>query len=223
MSKFDFKKCLEDLQKDHSRKQRAVKKLRQSILIVSEGSKTEPLYFEQFKNRLPKEVVKNFVILGEGANTISLIKAAKRENKNRKKNFGRSFDQTWIVFDRDSFDVGNVNQACHQAIDQGYHLAYSNESFELWYLLHFQYLDTKIGRSDYIKKLNEILTKIGLPKYSKSDEKMYMILLEYGDQSLAIKHSERLEKMHEGSSFADMKPSTSVYKLVQLLNEYLYK
>lgn len=37
--------------------------------------------------------------------------------------------------------------------------AWSNESFELWYYLHFQYLDTGISRSQYIEKI-ERETKI---------------------------------------------------------------
>lgn len=218
MKKFDFKAYTEELKSQLKPKAFNSKKLRQSILIVCEGKKTEPLYFESFKKRLPKEIVKQVTITGKGMNTTSLITAATEEN-GKKEN---GFDQTWIVMDRDSFTSKNVNDAHHQANILGYKMAYSDESFELWYLLHFIYLDTPIDRNAYIKKLNFILNEKGLPKYSKASQEMYSILEEFGNQNLAIKYSKKLEKIHSNKTFANRKPSTSVYKLVDLLNEYIF-
>lgn len=52
--------------------------------------------------------------------------------------------------------------------------AWSNESFELWYLLHFVYLEAGISRADYIKILeNEIRKFDGYREFSylKNDRK----------------------------------------------------
>ena len=74
------------------------------------------------------------------------------------------FDRVWVVFDRDDFN--DFNEAIALAERKGYKAAWSNEAFELWYLLHFIYLDTAISRADYIKKLeNEIRRFDGHEKF----------------------------------------------------------
>ena len=65
------------------------------------------------------------------------------------------FDRVWVVFDKDDFN--DFNEAIALAGRKGFMAGWSNEAFELWYLLHFVYLDSAISRADYITKLeNEI-------------------------------------------------------------------
>ncbi|WP_144513380.1 RloB domain-containing protein [Bacillus sp. FJAT-22090] len=47
-------------------------------------------------------------------------------------------------------------------------LAYSIESFELWYILHFEFLNVALDRNQYINKLKRYLGK-----YEKNDPKVY--------------------------------------------------
>lgn len=113
------------------------KQTRKSFLIVCEGEKTEPNYFEKF--RVPKKV---FDVVGIGANTTSLIrKAIKLRN-----NSNTTYDEVWCVFDRDSFPVQNFNNALSLATKNNIKVAYSNEAFEIWYLLHFNYHDSATSR-----------------------------------------------------------------------------
>ena len=109
------------------------------ILIVCEGSKTEPNYFRSFR-------VTND-IYGEGLETMRVVEEAIRLNDSE-----GPFAQIWCVFDRDDFPAENFDNAVHRVQSravEGFRVAYSNESFELWYLLHFEYLDAAVSRAQY--------------------------------------------------------------------------
>jgi hypothetical protein len=55
----------------------------------------------------------------------------------------------WVVFDRDSFAPQSFNNAINKCIQDRPNIdaAWSNEAFELWYLLHLIYFDN--ARKDY--------------------------------------------------------------------------
>ena len=101
---------------------------RSRFLIVCEGERTEPNYFRGF--RLSAKVAD---IRGLGANTVSLV----RETIVLRD--AGDYDSVWCVFDRDSFPLQNFNRALQLAEQNGINVAYSNEAFEIWYLLHFHY------------------------------------------------------------------------------------
>ncbi len=84
-----------------------IRDLRLYYLIVCEGAKTEPNYFESIKKELPVGLLE-IKIEGTGRNTLGLVKHAKilGEKSTRK------FDKIWVVFDRDSFPERNFNPFC---------------------------------------------------------------------------------------------------------------
>lgn len=175
------------------------------ILIVCEGECTEPNYFKSF--RVSSAVIK---IAGLGSNTLSLVRQAlalKTEN---------SYDQVWVVFDRDEHRLQNFNEAFELAQKNDIRIAYSNQAFELWYLLHFHYFNTAISRQDYILKLNDLLRS----KYQKNDRNMYDVLRE--KQKTAIQNAKKLLHTHGiECKPAAADPSTTVFLLVEMLNQYL--
>jgi len=106
-------------------------------LIVCEGTKTEPGYFEDLRQRyrrvvevelspggVPKTLVERAVEMKRDADA----KAAKDENER--------YDEVWCVFDVENHP--KINDAKQQARDNGIKLAISNPCFEIWVLLHFQ-------------------------------------------------------------------------------------
>lgn len=117
--------------------------LRWRCLIVCEGEKTEPHYFEAFPVNAKVEIV----VEGQGMNTVSLVDhaVARRDEDG-------SFDEVWCVFDRDSFPAEHFNLAIDRAAREALLVAYSNEAFELWYLLHFCYLDAAVSRQIMINR-----------------------------------------------------------------------
>lgn len=198
---------------------------RRYFLIVCEGEKTEPLYFEAFKSDLPKGVLDSvrIDIEGEGKNTLSLIEEIIQLRKRKEKASGRAYDQTWAVFDRDSFLPQNFNNAIFKARDAQPEIqcAWSNEAFELWYLLHFEFYQDAASRHDYQARLErEISKRMGVPfRYAKNSPEMYQLLKTWGNQEQAISWAERLEQWHEGENYADHNPCTLVYQLVKTLTD----
>ena len=176
--------------------------VRQRFLIVCEGKKTEPQYFERF--RVPGLVVK---VEGVGMNTLRLVDEAMRIRNDDE------YDQVWCVFDKDDFPIENFENAIQQAIDNDMHVAYSNQAFELWYVLHFEYLNSAIDRKTYMKKLNDYL---GF-EYKKNDPNIYQVL--HCKIDTAIRNSERLIQEYHPSRPGTDDPSTTVYQLVISLRE----
>ncbi len=131
------------------------KQKKESFLIVCEGKNTEPSYFEQFK--LSTAVI---TVVGEGYNTLSLVKEAKRLSEKKK---GEKYDQVWCVFDKDDFPANNFNQAIALSEKLGFKVAYSNQAFEYWLILHFEaHQGGAMHRDSYCAKLNSYLKAFNL-------------------------------------------------------------
>lgn len=180
---------------------------KQSLLIVCEGQRTEPNYFKAFEVKSA-----NITVEGTGCNTVSLVEKTHKLVQQYKRD-GLIFDQVWCVFDRDDFRA-TFNDAVFLARSYKYKIAYSNEAFELWYLLHFIFFDSKITRSSYIRKLNQHLNQ----PYAKHCKSMYKDLLHRQPQ--AIHNAATLQGRYDGSNPNDEEPSTTVHLLVQELNKY---
>jgi hypothetical protein len=183
---------------------------RRRVLILCEDTKSSRFYFQRFpidQERFTVETV------GTGMNTDTLVEEAIRR-KSAAENNREPYSEVWAVMDRDDFPLANYQRAFELAKVHGIRLAWSNEAFELWYLLHFNYCDTGISRSEYVKRLKSQLD------YDKSDPKIYHRVL--GFQDAAIRNAKRLERHWRdlGEKFPERQnPSTSVHKLVEFLNE----
>ena len=175
--------------------------IRPRFLIVCEG-KTEQLYFEAF--RVPGDVIEL------GYNTNSLV----QETIELRDEDG-GYDQVWCVFDKDDFPLQNFNRAITLAQQHGIQVAYSNEAFELWYLLHFDYIDTAMSRHSYQQRLTN---RLGFP-YRKNDPKMYETLQD--KQAVAIRNAENLLQSYgDRHNPANDNPCTTVHWLVKELNRF---
>ena len=175
-----------------------------SFLIICEGKKTEPNYFQAF--RIPDLSVKQLDVIGLGDNTLSLVERAK-EIKDK-----GNYNYVWCVFDRDSFPAGKFNAAITSAYNNEMHVAYSNEAFELWYLLHFHFYNTGISRDSYKSKLTKLLKH----KYEKNSTTIYEELKD--KQHSAIKNANTLLIQYDPNRPEKDNPSTTVHLLVQCLN-----
>ena len=178
--------------------------IRPRILIVCEGGKTEPNYFLAF------DVTND--VYGRGLETIRVVEEAIRLNENE-----GPFDQIWCVFDRDGFPPDDFDNAIHKLeslSDQGFHAAFSNEAFELWYILHFEFLQSGISRDMYCSKLKEYLGG----SYDKGDRDNYEKIQSRGSENDAIRNAEKLLAIHaEGTPYSRRCPMTTVHELVKEL------
>jgi len=201
---------------DYLRRQTKTRETRKRFLIVCEGEKTEVNYFKAFT--VPKKI--EVMVKGEGKNSLSLVEKAIKIIDNLKKD--DSFDQIWCVFDKDNCSKEQFNQAERLAKQKNIKIAYSNEAFEIWFILHFQYLDIATYRSEYLTILTNQMQKYGLlnkkEKYEKNREDMYEKLKPY--QTTAITNAAKLiQDRDEAKKHPfDANPSTTVQELVQELN-----
>ena len=187
------------------------------FLIVCEGTKTEPHYFEALINNYIS-TVREVTIEGEGRATVALVDRTLEIKTELERKNAMSFDRVWVVFDKDDFD--DFNDAIKKANRLGFYSAWTNEAFELWYYLHFEYLDTGISRADYIDKLQDAFRKkMGDDsfKYRKGNPDIYSLLQQYGREDLAKRFAKRLRALHSGTNYAMHKPCTMVDKLVEEL------
>jgi hypothetical protein len=202
-------------QKSDSRRSEALAE-RERILIVCEGERTEPNYFLEIGKTLPPHVIE-LIIEGMGMNTLSLVREAIRLRDNKEESL-QPYDQTWVVFDKDDFPPNDFNSAITLCDQQGLKAAFSNEAFELWYVLHFEYRTTAMPRTEYKAKLSTLL---GRP-YAKNALDMYQVLDAMGSQASAIKWAQRLHKAVTDNHItpANANPCTTVYQLVEVLNAF---
>jgi hypothetical protein len=177
--------------------------VRQRFLIVCEGEKTEPLYFKQF--RVPGLVLE---VKGTGMNTISLVVEALRLRNEEE------YDQVWCVFDKDDFE--RFDEAIQLARSEGMKVAYSNQAFELWYVLHFCYMQNALDRKTYKKMLGR-KEFLGF-KYEKNNPQMYALLLPKVNS--AIKNAQKLLKGYKTPKCSVNDPSTTIHELVMELLEH---
>ncbi len=187
------------------------------FLIVCEGLKTEPNYFKSFPLKIGNYVY-DLSFEGGGISTKKVVEKAIELRDNSP----QEYDRVWAVFDKDSFQKEQFNGAIQKAKANEIHCAWSNEAFELWYLLHFQYRNTSMSRKDYEKSIEKSINKLikDSPKfkYKKNSLEMYSILQKYGDQQQASNWAKNLMSLHTSKDFSSHNPCTTVHLLVEELN-----
>jgi hypothetical protein len=193
--------------------------IQKKIYIFSEWECTEVLYFEWLIKKLENEIRrKEIAILIEWTwrSNTSLVKYAIQEMK-KVDWFDLENDEIWVVFDEDTVWGWKFDNSIKKAEAKNIKVAYSNECFELWILLHYEYVSSAIWRKQYYEKLWEIL-KLNYVKEGKSVKDIYD-KIESGQKN-AIKYAKKLLKLkeYEWLSPSKCKPSTTVHLLVEKLN-----
>lgn len=205
---------------------------RRNILIVCEGEKTEPGYFESFRRQLVGGQGDRVFVVGMGDNTLSLVEKAKELVEERAQSDAPPFYYVWIVFDKDDFPDERFDNAINaiekedlkfkSGIHPHWKAAWSNEAFELWYLLHFQeMLGGPIARGDLYKMLsNYFKNELGISDgYHKNAPNIFNLLRER--MPLAINRGERASLACKDRLPHACNPATRVFELVKQLLAYM--
>ena len=182
---------------------------RQIILIVSEGEKTEPNYFEGLRN-VWKLSTAEVEVKGEGA-TPGVVVARAIEMRDERKRLARKgaadkYDEVWAVFDRDTHTDFDAAMAAAKKAD--IKTAHSVPCIELWYLLHFTY--TTRAFSKYGDLRPEL--KKYLPDYDKSKDYCIEFLSKLDD---AFRNAGKLRQFGVDNNMKS--PATDVDLLVKRL------
>lgn len=205
-----------------ARQDRRIKIQPEYHLIVTEGTDTEPLYFASIRDiinrQYPRKIQLN--ISGKGNNTVSLFVKTRQLVKDSV----NGYRHVWIVFDTDDFPAAHIErvvQLCaeHSTDETLYHAIWSNQCFELWFLLHFSFMQSDIHRSEYWPKLTEYLIQIDGKEYTKDRKDMYQVLRPFLD--VAVTNAKRLDVINTGKPASLSAPGTKVYELIDVLRTYL--
>ena len=131
------------------------------ILLFCEGKNTEPAYFDALVLWLKLRSVRVLPIGDQG------FQRSVVENAIKQKDSYRLYpdDPVWCVFDADPKpdQKSNFNEAIALAEANGLRVAWSNQAFEYWLLLHFQdHTGGAMPRADYHDALKRHLTPLGV-------------------------------------------------------------
>lgn len=204
------------------------KSYKQYFLIVCEDEVTEPTYFKQFRDLFPENTL--FLrTVGTGNDPLGVIQTAIQKRKELSEESGREIDFTWVVFDKDDADenitkLQKFEEAFRIAKSEKLHIAFSNEVFEVWLLLHFSLpsFENPIPRATIYAML-ENEGKIYVPDfvYNHGKKEIINLVRIFGNEDLAILNAKILREFHKDISPIMSNPSTDVYLLVQELRSWI--
>jgi len=200
---------------EHSLKRRTTRRLSGDIiLIVCEGEKSEPNYFNALRETWKIPVVQVEVMGKEcGSAPISVVDYAIQQRDQRKREAKREraldFDQIWCVIDDDGHPT--LQAALDKAKDHDLKIALSVPCFEFWYLLHFEYTTRPFGNFDEVRQA----LKKHVDDYDKKTGIPVETLLPLLDT--ALEHAKRVRAYNEGSN--SLRPSTDVDKLLRCVRD----
>ena len=204
-----------------SRKARNVKDLRrrspkrdpyERILIVCEGSKTEPNYFNELIDDLKLNTANVEVDGDSDPSPKSVVRHAKKRYREDK-----GFDRIYCVIDKDEHSTYQAARAeIKDAMPVGvFHSITSVPCFEFWLLLHFIYKTKPYAPSENHSSGGHVEHELKqyLPDYEKGSKRIYQQIMPYTDK--AIIHAKRANGEADKSNTDN--PSTQVYLLVEYL------
>jgi hypothetical protein len=218
-------------QQDTAR-QKANRKPYDNVLIVCEGEKTEPYYFEEMRVYLDLDSA-NIAIDGScGSSPKSVVEHA-QNLFNRERASSGNYDRVFCVFDRDQPEtfgyaldkINSINRALKKedySEKDVFTAIRSIPAFEYWFLLHFtpstkpySPLGTKSVGDQVIDDL-----RVYLPDYEKKQEGIYKYSIDNGLIDGAKAHSNRI--FENSKNTGDINPSTNVHDLVEYLEALKY-
>ncbi len=197
-----------------------------SYLILTEGTQTEPGYFNGLKKYIDDMVNRGQLAIrpvidckGEGRGTSRLLQIAERYVDRGRRNY----QHVWLVFDRDNFTDFDVAIEC--AKEKGYGVAWSNACFEVWLCLHRQYYETEAVPDEWsIRLRNAMRSELSAKNAQKTDEaqNLFPLLSADGGLQKAVKNARKLDETYEDYVRPSQRnPCTKVYELILELKPYL--
>ncbi|MBP8171127.1 MAG: hypothetical protein A3E79_04095 [Burkholderiales bacterium RIFCSPHIGHO2_12_FULL_61_11] len=192
------------------------------ILIVSEGRKTEPLYFTEIRAFYRLHTASVEVRHCElGTAPIQVVRYAHQlflNGDKHKRIQAKAFEQVYAVFDRDDHDSylealelaasldGKLRNDAKQPVT--FKAIASVPSFELWLLLHFENIQAPLHRDDVMRRLRQ-----HIPGYEKGAGHAFSTTREH--LLVALQRAEQLAEQF--NAYTDPEPYTAIAGLVKVL------
>ena len=189
----------------------AIRQPFEKILVVCEGTKSEPQYFEGLRREFSLTSVT--IKASREKDVLKMVEFAIKELKN--------YDKVFCVFDRDAhknfqkaIDLAKNSQEGRKGSLKTF---VSIPCFEMWVLLHFSY-STKAYVSTGKKSACEHVVKdlsAHIPGYKKSYPNLFATIS--GKLEQAKTNSKKLQKHHNQESSSSRNPSSQLHELVDYL------
>ncbi|HEU4622804.1 MAG TPA: RloB family protein [Burkholderiaceae bacterium] len=192
------------------------------ILIVSEGSKTEPLYFNEIRidQRIPTT---NIAVVPSafGTEPLQVVKYARQLfecGDSYRSIEPRAFERVFAVFDRDDhrtyFDALKLAESLNNKLRNddkqpiSFQAVASIPSFALWLLLHYEDIGAPLRRDEVMQRL-----KRHLVDYEKGQGGIYASTRKR--LTTATQRAARLAA--QSNAYADGEPYTGIPDVINVL------
>lgn len=182
---------------------------RKTILIFCEGEASEPDYIKGLK-RIPEIRQNTSINIEVDPNQgvpLTLVERAISQKRE-----GYEIDELWCVFDVEwPKHHPNLEKTLQLARVHDIQLAISNPCFELWLLLHFEYVSGFVDTATAESRSRHKEERSG----KRIDAEKYMPL-----RQEAARYAAKLEVKHrnDGTKFPNDNPSSSMYKLLNAID-----
>lgn len=186
---------------------------RQSILVFTEGRKTEPVYLTHWSRKYRENVI---VAIDDfhGA-PLSLVQEAVTRRtadlRAARRGHGDAYSEYWCVFDIDEHP--NVPRALELAASSDISVCVTNPCIELWFLLHFQDQYAAIHRHEAQRRAADYLN----PGKTPSSAALAALFSQYED---ARRRAQALDHKHElDGSPPRSNPSSEAWRLIETIRQ----
>lgn len=186
------------------------------ILIVCEGEKTEPKYFQGLRDYYGLNTA-NVEVCGDCGSSPNSVVDHARQRFRVERDAGDAFDKVFCVFDKDS------HSSYQEAIERIYsltpkkvfHAVISVPCFEYWILLHYCHTTKPYESLPNNSPCNQVIDdlKAYLPDYSKGTNNLFEKLK--GQLEFAKQNAQR--SLDQANQDGTDNPTTHVQELVSFL------
>lgn len=181
---------------------------RKIVRVLTEGKVTEPSYINMWARKyLDVRIDINLKDTGVPLTLVRLARKYQKQNKNKR---NPDYDEIWCIFDVDEHP--DMEQAIQEARDSDINVAISNPCFELWLVLHYQDQTRNVGRHTIQSQAKEL----GITDGKKITAEAQKDLLDRYNE--AKTRAKQLESKHEGDDSEYWEnPSSQVWRFVDRL------
>ena len=202
------------------------KKTHPVVVVVCEGTKTEPTYFRRFREKYRRNIIVD--VASKRDNLSNLIQeTVKRRNDHIAGLENEEDCSAWCVIDADvdyktpGNHIIRNNQIKEAQKEAGnvIKIALSNPCFELWFLLHYIYTTSQMR--NYNDVMKELSKQKGFEKYEKIRD-VFDILED--KLEIAKKNAESLQQHHINQNKTDLfdvsaTPYTNIWELIAIIQK----
>lgn len=188
------------------------------VLIVCEGTKTEPLYLREVVDSLELSSANISITGANGSSPISVVNHATDLNEQERVR-GGEYDRVYCIIDQDSHASYDAALRVVESIRPRnvFFVISSVPCFEYWVLLHFEYTTQAFVRTGRHSPCESVIARVKthLPGYSKGAGNLYDAI--GANTEVAIERAVRANR--DGLRAGTDNPSTKVGSLMKYLHD----